>query len=411
MSAYLDGHCDSTVKAESSVVGRSWSLFQVCGYTGLALAIVLAMTLVGHAGLSYWVMVGIVGTAVATFLGLVMATKIITSEERLIYYHQEIAVVLVAGLFLRAMRQPLPPYLDATILSIGLFLCCGRIGCLMVGCCHGRPHRWGVRYTEEHEAAGFPSYLVGVRLFPIQGVESLWVLGTVAAGTYFVWSGRPSGTALAWYVVTYNLGRFVFEFARGDADRPYWLGFSQPQWLSLVLTGGVVWAERAGRLPLSRWHLATFALLAATMIAVSLRRHFEETHRFELLHPRHIREVAHALELISVSETSLANASAHFAAIPVVCTSLGVQISGSEIRNKGAFARHYTFSCRQGLMTEAAARIFTRSILQLDPTVRSGELLEGRKGTFHLLTHPRQEIDGSSAQDMLVKFSVLENWR
>src|SRR5205807_9463376 len=67
MSAYLDGHCASTVKAESSVVGRSWSLFQVCGYTGLALAIVLATTLVGHAGLSYWVMVGIAGTAVATF--------------------------------------------------------------------------------------------------------------------------------------------------------------------------------------------------------------------------------------------------------------------------------------------------------------------------------------------------------
>jgi hypothetical protein len=209
----------------------------------------------------------------------------------------EIAVMLMAALFLWTTRRPLLPYLDITILGIGTFLTCGRIGCLMAGCCHGRPYRWGIRYREDHAAAGFPSCLVGVRLFPIQAVESLWVLGTVVVGTYFVWTGRQPGSALAWYIVTYDAGRFAFEFARGDADRPYWLGFSQAQWLSLLLTGGVVWAERAGVVPFSRWHLAVFALLAAAMIAVSLKRRFQSTPTFRLLQPRHFHQIANAVRV------------------------------------------------------------------------------------------------------------------
>ena len=108
----------------------------------------------------------------------------------------------------------------------------------MVGCCHGRPHRWGVCYREEHAAVGFTPYFVGVRLFPIQAVESLWVFCIVTTGVTFVLNGRPAGAALAWYVVTYDLGRFCFEFLRGDPDRPYLWGFSQPQWISLLLMCG-----------------------------------------------------------------------------------------------------------------------------------------------------------------------------
>jgi hypothetical protein len=386
MSAYLDGHCDNTVKAENSVVGRSCSRFQVCGYTGMALAIVLAMTLVGHTGLSCWVTVGIAGTAVATFLGLVMATKVITGEERLIYYHQEVAVVLAAGLLLWTTRQPLLPYLDATILGIGLFLSFGRIGCLLVGCCHGRPHHWGVRYSEEHAAAGFPSYLVGVRLFPIQSVESVWVLGTVMVGTYFVWSGRPSGTALAWYVVMYDLGRFAFEFARGDADRPYWLGFSQPQWLSLLLTGGVVWAEHTGRLPLSRWHLVTFASLIVVVVAVSVRRRFQRTPTFRLLHPRHIQQVANAVKALCASGGhTIAEPDKTFTVVSVVSTSLGVQISGGQIDRGAERVYHYALSSAGEPMTERTARSLARLIRRLNGAAGFDTLIAGANGVFHFL--------------------------
>jgi hypothetical protein len=361
--------------------------FQLCGTAGLALAIMLAMILTRHAGLSYWVMARIVEMAVATFLGLVMATKMITGEERIIYYHHEIVVMLMAALFLWTTRQPLLPYLDATILGIGLFLSFGRIGCLMVGCCHGRPHHWGVRYSEEQAAAGFPSYLVGVQLFPIQAVESVWVLGTVMVGTYFVWSGRPSGTALAWYVVTYDLGRFAFEFARGDAGRPYWLGFSQPQWLSLLLTGGVVWAERAGRLPLSRWHLATFASLITIVVAVSLQRRFQRTPTFRLLHPRHIQQVANAVKALCASGGhTIAEPDKTFTVVSVASTSLGVQISGGQI-NRGGAERvyHYTLSSAGEAMTEGTARSLAGLIRRLNGMAGSDKLIAGAQGVFHLL--------------------------
>jgi hypothetical protein len=331
-------------------------------------------------------MAEVVGVTVVTFIGLAMATRVITGEERLIYYHQEIAVVLAAGLLLWTTRQPLLPYLDATILGIGLFLSFGRIGCLLVGCCHGRPHRWGVRYSEEHAAAGFPSYLVGVRLVPIQAVESLWVLGTVAVGTYFVWSGRPSGTAMAWYVVTYDLGRFVFEFARGDAHRPYWLGFSQPQWLSLLLTGGAVWAELAGVLPLSRWHLATFASLIMIVIAVSLKRRFQRTPTFRLLHPRHIQQVANAVKtLCAPAGHAIAEPDKTFTVVSVASTSLGVQISGGQIDRGAERVYHYTLSSAGEAMTEGTARTLAGLIRRLNGVAGSDKLIAGAQGVFHLL--------------------------
>src|SRR5262249_7343149 len=164
----------------------------------------------------------------------------------IIYYHHEIAVMLAAMALLWLTSEPLLPFLDITILGIGAFLACGRIGCLMVGCCHGRPHHWGIRYKPEHAVAGFTPYYVGIVLFPIQLVESLWVAGVVIVGVLLIVNGSPAGSALAWYVVAYDLGRFFFEFMRGDPDRPYLWCFSQPQWISIVLMAFVVVAEQAG---------------------------------------------------------------------------------------------------------------------------------------------------------------------
>ena len=44
----------------------------------------------------------------------------------------------------QALELPVLPYLDLTCLGLGIFLVCGRQGCLMVGCCHGKPCGWGI---------------------------------------------------------------------------------------------------------------------------------------------------------------------------------------------------------------------------------------------------------------------------
>ena len=369
------------------VIGlRRWPLFRVCGIVGLGLAVITAQVLSTHMGLRIEVLAAIIGVAISAFFIVVTATKLITGEERIIYFHHEIGVITIVALLLRVLRQPLLPYLDITILGIGVFLVCGRIGCLLVGCCHGRPCRWGVRYGEEHSAAGFPSYLVGVRLFPIQAIESLCVLFVVAVGTFLVWIGRPPGAALAWYVIAYDAGRFCFEFARGDADRPYWLGFSQPQWISLALTSGVIAAERMGALPSVRWHVSALMLLIFAMIGVSLRRLLPGTSRYQLLHPKHMRQVAFAINAINRS-VSARNIDENMPPEDILLarTSLGIQISGSKFQVRAGQMMHYTISSRQGAMSEGAARVLAYLIRSLTQSACIEHLIAGRAGMYHLM--------------------------
>lgn len=393
----INHYLDKLVRPEIRLLHGSRPAFQVCGYTGLALAIFLALTLATRLGLSFVVIAALILAAVLTFFGLVMATKIITGEELIIYYHHEIAVVIVAALLLWLLGQPVLPYLDVIILCIGVFLVCGRIGCLMVGCCHGRPHRWGVCYRKEHADAGFTPYFVGVRLFPVQAVESLWVLCIVTTGGAFVLSGHPPGAALAWYVVTYDLGRFCFEFLRGDPDRPYLWGFSQPQWISLLLMCAVVWAELIGLLPFHLWHAVATAALALAMIAISLARRFRRTANHQLLHPRHVKEVAEAMALASIPATE-AKVAGQWTVLPrknpmptpvrIDCTSLGIQISAGKIRGGSGATYHYTLSSRDGGMTEETARILAGLIFQLRRATGAGELVKGNRDVFHLLIYP-----------------------
>src|SRR5262249_38686862 len=154
------------------VLGRPRSAFQVCGLTGFVLAIVLAGFVTARLHLSLAVLAALIATAVMTFLALAMATKVWTGPERLVYYHHAIAVVVGVGVVVQLLGRPVLPYLDITVLALGLFLGCGRCGCLMVGCCYGRPWRRGVVYSSEHSREGFPECFVHARLFPVQLLES-----------------------------------------------------------------------------------------------------------------------------------------------------------------------------------------------------------------------------------------------
>ena len=223
---------------------RSTNWFQACGYIGLAFAIALTMVLVWHQDLSYLLMGAIILTAVLTFLGLSAWSEFRTGRPRLIYYRYLLAVMGSVAALLFTLGYPLLPYLDITILGIGLFAAFGRIGCLMIGCCHGRQYKWGVRYHKGRAAPDFPEHLFGIRLFPIQAVESFWVFAVVLMGAMQVVGGRPAGSALSTYIVAYALGRFCFEFLRGDTRRHYFRGFSEAQWTSLLLIAAVVMGKR-----------------------------------------------------------------------------------------------------------------------------------------------------------------------
>ena len=388
----FDSYLDRLVRPDIHIAQLSRSTFQVFGYSGLALAVVLAMSLVLQLGLSPLIMAGVIIAAVATFFALAMATKIVIGEERLIYYHHEIAIVLVAALLLWLLDRPVLPYLDMTVLGIGTFLTFGRIGCLMVGCCHGRPHRFGVCYGEAHAHAGFTPHYVGVRLFPIQAVESVWVLGTVLVGIAMVLLDFPAGAAMAWYIIVYDIGRFFFEFIRGDADRHYWKEFSEGQWTSVLLMVIVVALERSGRIPYESWHLGATVALLLTMVAVTVRRRFQKTPKYRLLNPCYVREIAQALDRTPGREFQTTAPGLSGSKAPLIAvqdTSAGIRISASRHLQDGCPVHHVALSCRDGHLTREVAQTVAEVIQTIKWPLCIMNLLEGEKGAYHLLFKER----------------------
>lgn len=376
---------DNLARPRLPILKRSCSSYKVCGYTGLSLAVLIDIGLITHLSLSYRVLAALILTSILTFFGLAMLTKIITGEEKLIYYHHEIAILTTSSLVLYLLNQPILPYLDITILGIGIFLTCGRIGCLMVGCCHGRPHAWGIRYHKGHADEGFAKCFVGVRLFPIQAVEVIWVFFVVLAGCYLILQRHPPGETLALYTMVYGTGRFCFEFVRGDSARPYFFGFSEAQWTTLFLMVLTILGEATGVLTFHPLHAGLTTAIVVIMITVAMRRRLRDQGKLILLHPRHVKELAETIDLIS-NETGIKKHKGS-PPVPVECTSMGIQISTGRIHGTNEHICHYAVSQRNGLITEKTAQLLGSLIHRLRHPLDSLEIMKGNQGIFHLLFH------------------------
>lgn len=371
-------------------IGCVRDAYKVLGYAGLAMGIVLIMILANFHSLSIWSLTVVVSIGVVSSYVLAIGTKMILGIERLVCYHHHIAVGGATALASLIMGEEAARYLDVVAMGLGCILAVGRLGCLLVGCCYGRPGRWGVCYGEEHAAAGFPAHLVGVRLFPIQLVESLWVFGIVAVGSVLLVRGAAPGEALAWYVVSYGLGRFCFEFARGDDARPYLLGFSEAQWTSLTLMGGVVAGEWSGVLPLHSWYVMTTAGIAFVMMIIALRRCLRRVPKHRLLHPRHVREIAEAIDQLSAPNIATAD---HLGKLRIARTSLGIRLSTGMVEGPGGPIRHYTISCADGPINKATVDLLSRLILTLRPASVSGRIASPSGDLFHLIVSPLRAVE------------------
>jgi hypothetical protein len=388
MKRALNSFFDKLVRPAFKFGGRSWSCFQLFGGLGVVLAIVLMLTLARVTGLAMPVMGLMIVVDVVAFLALIMGTKIVLGEERLTYCHHEIVLLVVTAFVSWLLAQPVLSFLDISTLSLGLGLMCGRVGCLMVGCCHGRPSRWGVRYGPEHVAAGFSPYYAMTRFLPIQIIESFWVGGVVAVGCLLVLRGDPPGTALSLYICAYGTGRFFFEFVRADTDRAYVWGFSESQWLSLGLMLLVVCGEFGGILSLHWWHVAVTVLVTLTVLVLAASRRLQSETNYQLLLPRHVEEIAQALDsTANHADSNGGGTNRHLrrAGIAIDCTSLGIQISAGRIKVAGSLLYHYALSNRKANMTEANARSLAKLIVQLRHPAARSDLVAGRQGVFHLL--------------------------
>jgi hypothetical protein len=337
--------------------------FRACGYAGLAAAVTVAMSVSEASGLVLWHEAVIVAAAVASFQALARIERLVRRHEALVYYHHEIAVLAVCGALVAALGAPILAHLDATALGLGAFLACGRIGCLLAGCCHGRPARVGVTYGPRHAAHGFSRHLVGVPLVPVQALEAAAVAALVGAGVAV--AGTAPGAGFALYVGGYAVLRFCLEDLRGDAVRPSWRGLSEAQWTSLAVAIALAVAAGGDLLPGDPVHVIAAAGLAVAA-AVRLAR------GPRLLDARHLGELAAALARLPAGRPR------------VLATSRGLRISAGRTEHKV----HYTLSRAPVPLGAAECRALARCLLRLRHPGNRAHVVAGVAGTVHVIVDP-----------------------
>jgi len=110
--------------------------------------------------------------------------------------------------------------LDLVAVSVPIPWAMAKLGCLLNGCCYGKPCSlpWSIVFPEGAE--GTP---VGVPLHPTQIYEII-IMGLLVAVFKLLQTERWRGTMLLWFVGIYGIGRAATDMFRGDADRYIYIG-------------------------------------------------------------------------------------------------------------------------------------------------------------------------------------------
>jgi hypothetical protein len=209
--------------------------------------------------------------------------RFVGREQLVLFEHVWFALAASAGV-LRLLDQPVLAHLDVVAVALCFFLAFGRVGCLLVGCCHGRPAPLGVCYGEQQVRDGLPAHLEGVRLFPVAAVEALGLVAIGVVGLVAL-AIADAGAVLAWFLGGYAVLRFATEGLRGDR-RPHLAGLSIGRWMALAqLAGALVlgWPASAATL-----HERAAAIAVAAITAVAIAWRFARQPSRRLLSRRHV---------------------------------------------------------------------------------------------------------------------------
>ena len=162
----------------------------------------------------------------------------------LVYYGGLIGATVAGVGYLAWKKLPVWKVADIIAPSIALGSVFGRVGCLLNGCCYGRPCDlpWAIHFPADHETHG-----VGVH--PTEVYDGLLNLILYLSLAWLFRRRKFDGQIFALYLVGYAICRFIVEFFRGDypPDHIHDGLFTSAQLLSpVILAAGIaLWFWRS----------------------------------------------------------------------------------------------------------------------------------------------------------------------
>ena len=159
----------------------------------------------------------------------------------LVFYGGLIGASLAVIFYARVKGVALWKLADILAPSIPLGHAFGRLGCLMNGCCYGRPTDlpWGIHYPFGHESGGGAVH-------PTQIYEAGLNLGLYALLAWFYRHKKFEGQIFALYLLGYSILRAFVETFRGDYRTYYLGGWATPAQLVsavMLLVGAFLWFQ------------------------------------------------------------------------------------------------------------------------------------------------------------------------
>jgi phosphatidylglycerol---prolipoprotein diacylglyceryl transferase len=153
-----------------------------------------------------------------------------------VFYGGLIAAVIACIYQLRKHKLPLWISADLFAPGIALGYMVGRLGCLMAGCCYGKPTNvaWAITFTDPTANLNVGTPL-NIPLHPTQIYESIAGLIIFLVLLALERRGRGFSGRTFWsFVLLYSISRFAIEFFRGD-DRGMVWALSTSQFISVLL--------------------------------------------------------------------------------------------------------------------------------------------------------------------------------
>jgi len=183
----------------------------------------------------------------------------------LVYYGGLVGGIVAGMIYIRWKKMPLWKTADVLAPSIALGSFLGRVGCLLNGCCYGKPTDlpwpWAIQFPngsyawDQQLQQGLPGVGPSTPSLPVYPTEIYDGLLNLALYFFLAWLFRHKkfdGQIFSTYLLCYAVARGIVECFRGDyTNLHYHLGLTPAQWIGvpIFITGLALAAILSRRTP------------------------------------------------------------------------------------------------------------------------------------------------------------------